>query len=162
MKTLRSVMLLTALSVIAYYTQAQDIYRNIPSPATNNFSAKYPGVAVKNWKKDAGGYEALFKMNKEKCTAYYDPSGNWLRTETSIPLSKVPVDIRYALRQSNFASYHIDNVRNVHTPVTDMYRLEVDNNGGNPVSYTDFGSMDDQLLYFSPSGHLLKTKNNNN
>jgi hypothetical protein len=161
MKTLRIVMLLMALSMITYYTKAQDIYRNIPSPATNNFSTKYPGVTVKNWKKDAAGYEALFKMNKEKSTAYYDPSGNWVRTETNVPLSKLPVDIRYALRQSNFASYHIDDVRNIHTPITDMYRLEVDNNGGNPDSYTDLGSMDNRLLYFSPSGHLLKTKDNN-
>lgn len=154
-------MLLSALSMAACYTNAQDIYRNIPSPATANFSAKYPGITVKNWKKDSGGYEALFKMNREKCTAYYDQSGNWTRTEMNLPLSKLPANIRYALRQSNFASYHIDDVRNVHTPVTDMYRLEVDNNGGNPVSYTDFGSMDDRLLYFSPSGHLLETKNNN-
>lgn len=154
-------MLFAALSMITYYTKAQDIYRNIPSPATNSFSAKYPGVAVKNWKKNAGGYEALFKMNREKSTAYYDQSGNWLRTETNLPISKVPVNIRYALRQGDFASYHIDDVCNIHTPVTDMYRLEVDNNGGNPVSYTDFGSMDDRLLYFSTSGRLLKTKNNN-
>ena len=161
MKNLKYVMLLTGLSMIAYYTKAQDIYRNIPSPATANFSAKYPGVIVKNWRKDRGGYEASFKMSKEKCTAYYDQSGNWMRTEMNIRLRELPADIKYALRHSNFASYHIDDISNIRTPATDMYRLEVDNNGGNPVSYTDFGGMDDRLLYFSPTGHLLETKNNN-
>src|SRR5581483_8635203 len=87
----------------------------------------------------------------------------WMSSERTMRhLKNVPGDVIASLRNGRYASYHIDDIRAVQTPTASLYMLEVDNNSGNKMIYDNIGSFDDQLLYFSGSGRLVKTVNNSN
>jgi hypothetical protein len=163
MKTFKSVILVAAMGMISYQTMAQKA-NLVPAPVTSDFASKYPGVAVRNWKAAGNDqYVASFKLNGRQCEAYFAKDGTWQSTEVVMRhLKNLSPDIRMALRDSKYASYHIDGVKRLHMPTREMFIVEVDNNSGNKMIYDNIGSFDDQLLYFTANGKLLKAVNNSN
>lgn len=162
MKKLKIAILAAAMGMISYPAMAQKASA-VPQSVTTDFSSKYPGVHVKNWKTQDNQYVAYFKMNGRQCEAFYTMNGDWLNTEIAMRhLKNLSPDIRSALRHSRYASYHIDGVERLRTPHEEMYIVEVDNNSGNKMLYDNIGSFDDQLLYFTHSGRLVKSVNNSN
>jgi hypothetical protein len=162
MKTLKTLILAAAMGMISYHTMAQK-GNGVPQPVIADFSSKYPGVQVKNWKTEKNQYVASFRMNRRQCRAFYAMNGDWLNTEVEMRhIKNLSPDIRAALRHSRYASYHIDEVKRLRTPNEEMYILEVDNNSGNKMIYDNVGSFDDQLLYFNHNGRLIKSVNNSN
>jgi hypothetical protein len=162
MKTLKTIILIAAMGMISYHTMAQKA-NTIPQSVTADFSSKYPGIQVKKWNTENNQYVASFKMNGRRCQAFFTVNGNWLNTEIEMRhLKNLSPDIRTSLRNSRYASYHIDNVERLRTPHEEMYIVEVDNNSGNKMLYDNIGSFDDQLLYFTHSGRLIKSVNNSN
>ncbi|MBS1533043.1 MAG: PepSY-like domain-containing protein [Bacteroidetes bacterium] len=162
MKTLKSLILAAAMGMISYQAIAQRSDR-IPLSVTTDFASKYPGVKVRNWEAGNDQYVASFRLNGRQCEAYYAKDGAWRSTEVIMRhLKNLSPDIRKALRDSKYASYHIDGVKRLHMPNSEMFIVEVDNNSGNKMIYDNLGSFDDQLLYFTVNGKLVKTVNNAN
>lgn len=157
---IKTIVLIAAMGIISYPVIAQKM-TSVPQSAIDDFSSKYNQAQLKNWKTENNEYIASFVMNNRKWQAYYDNNGHWVETERTIRhIKNLASDIRKSLRNSQFASYHIDEVRLIQTPSKTIYSLEVDNNSGNKMLYDNIGSFDDELLYFSPKGELIKTVNN--
>lgn len=162
MKAIKTIILIAVMGMFSYQTMAQKI-KEVPQAVQSDFSAKYPEVQVKKWQIDHGQYLASFKLNGRECIATYSPDGTWVSTETTMRhIKNLSPDIKASLRNSKFSSYNIDVVKDIKTPTKDMYMLEVDNNSGNKMLYDNIGSFDDELLYFSHSGQLIKSVNNSN
>jgi hypothetical protein len=157
---IKTIILVTAMGIISYSAIAQKT-ENVPQAVLTSFTAKYPQASVKKWEMNKGQYLAVFTMDKQRSSASFSKDGSWLSTQTDIRISKLPADIRYSLRNSRYASYTIDNVKDVQMPSKNIYQLEVDNDSGNKMVYNNVGLVDDELLFFSQHGRLLESKDNN-
>ena len=78
-------------------------------------------------------------------------------------MANVPYDVRMALRGSKYASYHVDEIARLQMPDNSyQYRIRVDNNSGNKVAYEGAADVDNESLYFTEHGRLVRTANSNN
>ena len=67
----------------------------VPNVVREMFKAKFPYVKRLEWKLKAdGNYEAEFIHQGAEAAAKFDASGKWLETESSIPLSDVPLAVQ--------------------------------------------------------------------
>jgi len=166
MKTsnLKSFILIAAIGVLSYNAIAQNKAIQAPQIVRTAFGNQYPQANLKKWSMEKGEYVARFKYNKRDWQAYYSADGNWLSSERNIKhLSTLPYDVRSALKNSQYASYYVDNMARIQMPSqSNMYRLRVDNNSGNKTAYENAGSVDNETLYFSEHGRLVKTVSGNN
>ena len=157
---IKIIVLVAAMGIISYPAIAQKT-NDVPQAVPTSFTAKYPQASVKKWEMNNGQYLAVFTTDKQHSSASFSKDGNWLSTQTDVRISKLPADIRYSLRNSRYASYTIDDVKDVQMPTKNLYLLEVDNDSGNKMVYNNVGLVDDELLYFSQHGRLLESKDNN-
>ena len=161
MKTLKIkiVTLLLMMGAMTTITFAQNI--TIPQKVQTAFSAKFPQVQLKNWKMENGQYVASFVMNNADCQAAYDQTGNWISTLTiydHIFTHLTPV-MRDELRNSAFASSHLNQARYLQMPNMDMLLLNLNNNNANMSAYEDAGFVDMTAVYFNHSDRPIKSVN---
>jgi hypothetical protein len=154
MKTLKAVVLIALFGLFSLDSLAQFI--TVPPAVKANFASKYPQAHVKNWGKDHNEFVAAYKLNNKRCHAFFAQNGVWLSTETDIRIKDLDPAIKTYLKDSKYASYHIDRVEDVDSPGSPLYLVEVDNNSGNKVMYDNLGSFDDELLYFDHTGQFVK------
>jgi hypothetical protein len=161
MKTLKinliALMLMTGvMSTIAF---AQNV--SVPPKVQTAFSAKFPQVQLKNWKMEKGQYVASFTSDRRECEATYDPAGNWISTLTIYRhvFKHLTPQMRDELRNSVYASYHLDQVKSLQMPNIDMLLLTLDNDNGNMSAYENAGSVDMETVYFNHSGRMIKSVN---
>jgi hypothetical protein len=164
MKTskLKSLVLVAAMGMVSYGAMAQKTV-SVPSNVSTAFSTQYPQANLKNWTMDHDQYVASFKYNKRDWRAYYSADANWLSSERDIKHMKtLPYDVRHSLRTGKFAAYHVDQIARVQTPARNMYKIRVDNNNGQQTAYENAGSIDNETLYYSERGRLIKTVGHDN
>ena len=95
-------------------------------------------------------------MDKRHYKAYYMTDGTWVKTERNVKhLSTLPWQARVYLKNSKYASWHVDNLAKVQTPYHNMYMVELDNHSGT-TSYEGNGDNVTQDLFFNDNGHLVK------
>jgi hypothetical protein len=132
----------------------------VPQAILTAFSAKFPQSHVKNWKSTRNAYVAYFTIDNKKCAATYSKTGEWISTERDIKRrSGLPADLQSFLKTSSYASWHIDDMQRVHTPLQSMYVIKLDNHSGSPFEYEDMGSAENKALSFDDSGKLIKVVN---
>jgi hypothetical protein len=165
MKTIKSLILVAAIGILSYSANAQRMVQNIPSAVSTAFTNQYPQAHLKGWMMDKGEnqYIATFRYNDRDWMAHYSMDGNWLRSERNIRhMANLPYDVRMALRSSKYASYHVDEMARLQMPGNGyQYRIRVDNNGGNKVAYEGGGDVDNESLYFTQHGRLVKAASGN-
>jgi hypothetical protein len=156
----KTIVLIAAIGLISYSAMAQQTDKNVPPAVIKEFSAKYPGVQLKSWKAKDKAYIASFIMNNKVYEASYSGDGTWINTERNIRhISSLPFGAKSYLKTGSYASWHIDNMERVRTPMQNMYEVEVDNNSGNQMVYENAGSVEDKMLCFNDDGKLIKTIN---
>lgn len=68
------------------------------SPGTkvlNNFKSHFPEATNIDWSTEKEGvYEAIFRVNGIEMIAWFEKSGNWLKTETNYTLGMLDSEIR--------------------------------------------------------------------
>ncbi len=163
MKTLKSVILIAVIGISSYSAMAQKKIANVPAVVSSAFTSQYPQAGLKGWSMDRGQYIATFKYNNRDWTAHYSADGNWLRSERNIKhMANLPAEVRMAVRSSKYASYHIDEMARLQMPDHSyQYRLSVDNNNGNPTAYQGVGGLDNENLFYSEHGRLIRTASGN-
>jgi hypothetical protein len=164
MKTLKFkyCILVAAIGMLSYSAMAQKGSMNTPQIVRTAFANQYPQANLKKWSMDKGQYVAIFRYNKRDWQAHYSAGGNWLSSERSIKhMGSLPYSLRSALKSSKYASYYVDNMARLQMPSGNTYRLRVDNNSGNKMAYENAGSVDNETLYFSEHGRLIKAVSNN-
>jgi len=155
MKTLisKTIVLCSAIGLITCSAMAQTTQ---PMPVTSAFTARYPTVQVKEWKMKGDTSIAVFNMNSRHYKAYYSSNGTWIRTERNVKhITTFPMVAQMYLKNSKYASWHIDNLAKVETPRHNLYMVQLDNHSGN-TSYEGNGDNVTQDLYFNNSGRLVK------
>jgi hypothetical protein len=71
----------------------------VPDAVKNAFSLKYPGASNVKWgKENAKEFEAEFKLNNNSMSANFGSDGNWVETESGIPVSELPAPVSAAIK----------------------------------------------------------------
>ena len=100
-----------------------------PPPVKQTFVKMFPTVKAAEWKiKSDRNYEAEFMLDNSEIAAKFDPAGNWLETESAIPLSKVPQPVQdTVIRQ--FKDYQVIETQSVKrlNEKELIYELHLDN-----------------------------------
>jgi len=155
---IKTIMLVAVMGLISFNTFAQKT-DGVPQNVLAAFAAKYPGAQVKNWKEKKGISTVKFTMDGKKYQATYSQEGNWLMTERTLRhISSLPQDVRLFLKTNGYASWNVDDMKKIHLPGQDEFRLHVDNHSGSPFRYNDAVSADDRMLSFDVRGKLLNVK----
>jgi len=83
---------LTIAIIAGIPTLCQSI--KIPDAVKNAFANKFSNVTNVKWgKENPKEYEAEFKFNNTSISANFDLDGNWIETETVIPVSDLPAAV---------------------------------------------------------------------
>lgn len=132
---------------------------NIPDQVTAAFNAKYPQAELKDWKMAKAGYKADFKLNHQKYTAVYASDGTWLTSETELNrIGNLPQAVKTALKKGKYASYYVDEIKEVLTAGETKYVLKVDNHGGSTMATEGYGAWEDYRITFDGNGTLTDVK----
>ncbi len=95
------------------------------------FKNMYPDAKDVEWEAEAGYWKVSFETGKapavQEHEAWYDVSGNWIRTETDIVASALPQSVKDALAASEYASVVLSgsDIEYVETPDGNYYEMEV-------------------------------------
>jgi len=65
----------------------------VPSAVASKFSTLYPNSKAEQWKNVKGNYETKFTQDKTKMCVVIDPSGNVVKTTTTIAVSELPKSV---------------------------------------------------------------------
>ena len=69
-------------------------------------------------------YEANFEMNEVEQSAVFDANGNWIETETEIPVSQLPSAVSQAISKQ-FSGYKIKEPEMVEKATGKSYEVEL-------------------------------------
>lgn len=130
MKT-NAIKIVAAILVMYFVTggvRAQGSSHDIPATVADAFKSQYPKAHLRKWDKTKTEFQATFKMDGKKYSAYYAPDGTWLRTALRIPWSwKLPSPVLSGFKQTKYKDWDIDALDEVNTPTDHYYTIEVDN-----------------------------------
>ena len=71
-----------------------------PVAVKNTFEQKFPAATNIKWgKESASEWEAEFKMNSAKNSANFLADGNWVETETEIPVAQLPAGVVISIKK---------------------------------------------------------------
>ena len=88
---MKKLILTLAIISTVNFAQAQKINAStVPTIVTSKFTALYPNCKAEEWKKEKGNYETKFVQSSIKTCLVIDPSGNVVKTTTSIAVSELP------------------------------------------------------------------------
>ena len=152
-RIVKTIVLVSVMGLMSYSSMAQN---KEPLAVSNAFSARYPSAKLKDWKMKNDTCIAMFNMDKRHYKAYYMTDGTWVKTERNVKhMSTLPMQAQLYLKNSKYASWHVDNLAKVQTPMHNIYMVQLDNHSGN-TSYENIGSDVTENLYFNGKGQLIR------
>ncbi len=127
---------------------------HVSSAAKQSLLSMYPSATDIEWSRRGGYSIAEFEIgtgaNRQECTAWFDNQGIWYMTEFDIPLSELPEAVATAFRESDYATWEVDDVDKLERESAEtLYVIEVENQSATPEKEVD--------LYYSSDGVLVKT-----
>lgn len=120
---------------------------DVPSAVMNSFDANFPNASRAEWEKKSGCIVADFWQDGMDMSAWYNPNGEWLMTESDlgVNLSVLPQAVQDAFKSSQYANWHVDDIDKYERPNDVFYLIEIETKGES-----------DRDLFFAPDGLLLK------
>ena len=80
-----------AITLTGIFAYAQKVSSSdVPTAVTSKFSSLYPNSKAEQWKKEKDNYETKFTEKDTKMCVAIDPSGNVVKTTTTINTSELP------------------------------------------------------------------------
>jgi hypothetical protein len=132
----------TLITLISYAFQI--VPESIPLTVKQAFEKKFPSATNVSYQMENRDYEITFKNKGVGMSANFNPSGDWLETETVMIESDVPKEVLISVA-TNFAGFLITEVARVDGPNNDV-NYEVTLKKDNDVNE----------VKFSPKGEILK------
>lgn len=129
---------------------------SLPKSIEVKIANRYPNAHIKGWEMKNDQYVIKIGKDKKKMMAFYSGGGNWIKTEERIPLSKeLPVAVKKGFDNSQYVSWHIDNIKEVSMKnASPVYVIHVDN--GDKLDSDHYDAMKkDVFLSFDPEGVLV-------
>lgn len=100
-----------------------------PKVVREHFADMFPKAKDVEWEVEMGYWKVSFEtgtgVSRVDSEAWYDETGEWVRTETERFPSSLPEDIKTILNSSEYASAMIDDVKYVQTPSEEYYQFEL-------------------------------------
>ncbi|HKC69131.1 MAG TPA: PepSY-like domain-containing protein [Bacteroidia bacterium] len=91
---MKKLILIVAIALTGTLAHAQKISSSeVPGAVSSKFSSMYPNSTVDHWKKEKGNYEVKFMQGGKKMCVAIDPSGNVVKTSTTISASELPSSV---------------------------------------------------------------------
>ena len=120
---------------------------DVPCVVMNSFDANFPNAGRAEWEKKSGCLVADFWQDGMDMSAWYNPNGEWLMTESDlgVNLSVLPQAVQDAFKSSQYANWHVDDIDKYERPNDVFYLIEIETKGES-----------DRDLFFAPDGALLK------
>jgi ribosome-associated toxin RatA of RatAB toxin-antitoxin module len=76
--------------------------KGVPANAVATLKQKFPEAQKSKWEKEKNGdFEANFKVNGKSMSATFSPKGEWLETESGIPVSDLPAPVMAAFKKAH-------------------------------------------------------------
>lgn len=120
----------------------------VPTELQSAFSSKYPNAKNVKWENKAGYFVADFNDGYE-ASAWFSSDYKWHMTETDIPYSALPTEVKAAFEASEYTNangWKVDDVDKLERQGFEtVYVIEVEK-GNQEVD-----------LYYSPDGILIKS-----
>ena len=71
---------------------------DVPAAVLKEFEKKFPGAEKVKWDQQKNGQcDVKFKWSDRKCSASFNESGEWLRTETILSYKELPLNVKKAI-----------------------------------------------------------------
>ena len=100
-----------------------------PKVVREHFADMFPKAKDVEWEVEMGYWKVSFEtgtgVSRVDSEAWYNETGEWVRTETDRFLSSLPEEIKAIISSSEYASAMIDDVKYVQTPSEEYYQFEV-------------------------------------
>lgn len=130
MKTKFSLLVFTLCCILIGTGCSKDDDYTPNQEVVNAFKSKYPDAKKVSWKIKAGYHVVDFVNGTYETEAWYDDSGNWIATETDIPLSAMPYAVRESFGYSRYSTWHVDETSQLEREDAPepLYIIEVENN----------------------------------
>lgn len=102
----------------------------IPSQPSTGITAfiedKYPGARIIDIDSEDGVTEVeIYHDNRQK-DVYFNGAGEWIDTRWDILQRELPDAVKNTVSSSEYASYNVDDIEFVQTPVVEYYILELE------------------------------------
>ena len=92
----KNIIVLTLVILLSLSANSQTL--KVPDAVSTAFKSKFPNATNLKWgKENATEYEAEFKLNNTKVSANFNTDGSWVETETTIPITDLPVTVSTAI-----------------------------------------------------------------
>lgn len=118
----------------------------VPANIKQAFAKKFPAATDVKYELETKEYEVSFKDKDVKMSASFDPSGNWLETETEIKPGELPKEVAASVAK-NFPGFKISAASKTET------------SAGGLFYETDLKKDKEKYeVQFSPKGEILKKK----
>ncbi|WP_111595336.1 PepSY-like domain-containing protein [Chitinophaga dinghuensis] len=76
------------------------------------FAKKFPGAENVKWKAEGKDGEAKFMLNGIKTEAVFDNKGNWIQTETKVPVATLPAAAGEYMKK-NYPNIPVDKLAKI-------------------------------------------------
>jgi hypothetical protein len=86
----------------------------VPVNIKQAFAKKFPAATDVRYELETRAYEVIFKEKGVGMSATFDPSGNWLETETEIKESDLPKEVSASVAK-NFPGFKLSEVSRTET-----------------------------------------------
>ena len=100
-----------------------------PKVVREHFADMFPKAKDVEWEVEMGYWKVSFETgtgtSRVDSEAWYNETGEWVRTETDRFLSSLPEEIKAIISSSEYASAMIDDVKYVQTPSEEYYQFEL-------------------------------------
>jgi len=131
-----------------------------PADVLQQFAVMYPDTHVRTWTQEGVDlWMVTFKDkdDKTKDMAYFKKNGDWVKTETKIPIvADLPNSVAMGWRRTDFNDWLVDNMKEVKYPNRDLYVITVEQGCGGYAYSMPNDCSEAYNLYFTRSGTLLK------
>ena len=139
------IVLLSVCLLFAFLGFTQTIpTEKVPAPVKEAFAKKFPAATNVKYQMEKKDYEVTFKNNGVGMSANFNPSGEWLETETVMIESDLPKEVLTSVA-TNFVGFVITEITRIDGP-DKVLNYEMNLNKGK----------DGYKVKFSPKGDILK------